>query len=138
MHAPSSPHGGHALVEDITHSSPQRGNMNTREKGTYYEEAAAAYIEDRGITIVDRNVRCGRIGEIDIIGRDADTLIFFEVKYRKDHRHGYPEEAVDRRKQNRLRSCARYYLAYRHMDAYVRFDVIAVEDEQITWYKNAF
>ena len=114
--------------------------MNTREIGKFYEDAAAEYLKNHGIVILDRNVVCGRIGEIDIIGREEEnnTLIFFEVKYRKNHKVGYPEESVDKRKQGKLRRCAEYYLAYRHTDGYVRFDVIAVEDEEITWYKNAF
>lgn len=127
--------------------------MNTRNIGSYYEDAVTAYLLNEGVKILDRNVRCGRIGEIDIIGleeasgmntemlRDseaAQTLIFFEVKYRKDRSHGYPAEAVDEKKQNRIRKCAEYYLAYKKINAYIRFDVIAVEGEEINWYKNAF
>ncbi len=114
--------------------------MNTRKIGRFYEDAVAEYLKNNGITIVDRNVTCGRIGEIDIIGREEETktLIFFEIKYRKNHKVGYPEESVGGRKQGKIRRCAEYYLAFRHTDYYVRFDVIAVEDEEITWYKNAF
>lgn len=127
--------------------------MNTRQIGSYYEDAVTAYLVNKGVKIIDRNVRCGKTGEIDIIGleeasgmntemlRDseaAQTLIFFEVKYRKDHSHGYPEEAVDKRKQRRIRKCAEYYLAYKNENRYIRFDVIAVEGEAINWYKNAF
>ena len=114
--------------------------MNTRQIGTHFEEAAAAYLENEGIKIIDRNVTCGKIGEIDIIGSDEETqtLIFFEVKYRKDSRTGYPAEAVDIAKQNKIRRCAEYYLAYKPTEKYLRFDVIAIEGEEIRWYKNAF
>ncbi len=116
-------------------------NLNTREVGTHYEDAAIAYLKDKGVQIIDRNVTCGRFGEIDIIGCTSDagkTLVFFEVKYRKDDRHGNPEEAVDINKQNKIRKCAEYYLAYKSSDSYVRFDIIAIQGEEITWYKNAF
>ncbi|MBR5361270.1 MAG: YraN family protein [Lachnospiraceae bacterium] len=130
--------------------------MNTRQIGTHYEEAAAAFLEREGIEIVDKNVRCGRIGEIDMIGiesggatirpegistssdEETQTLIFFEVKYRKSKRLGYPAEAVDKDKQSKIRRCAEYYLAYKPAKMYVRFDVIAIEGEEINWYKNAF
>ena len=127
--------------------------MNTREIGTYYEDAVAAYLVGEGVKIIDRNVRCGKIGEIDIIGletasgvsaeilrdsEDAQTLIFFEVKYRKNHSHGYPAEAVDKKKQSKIRKCAEYYLTYKSEKRFIRFDVIAVEGEEINWYKNAF
>ncbi len=131
--------------------------MNTREIGTHYEEAAIAYLENEGIEIIDRNVTCGKLGEIDIVGidrsrievfategtetgsdKDAGTLVFFEVKYRKSAASGHPEDAVDRRKQEKLRKCAQYYLAYKAKDMYIRFDVIAIQGEEINWYKNAF
>lgn len=131
--------------------------MNTREIGTHYEEAAAAYLENEGIKIIDRNVTCGKLGEIDLIGIDSNVpsvfategtgtesgeeagiLVFFEVKYRKNAASGHPEEAVDLKKQEKIRRCAQYYLAYRKNKMYVRFDVIAIQGEEITWYKNAF
>lgn len=119
--------------------------MNTRKIGQHYEEVAAAYLANEGIRIIDRNVTCGRIGEIDIIGvqpseknDEPETLIFFEVKYRKSASYGYPVQAVDLKKQTKLRRCAEYYLAYKKNDSYIRFDVIAMEGEKITWYKNAF
>ncbi len=119
--------------------------MNTRNIGTHYEEAAIEYLKSQGITIIDRNVVCGKVGEIDIIGREADkgkdevhTLIFFEVKYRKNTKYGYAAQAVNASKQNKIRRCAEYYLAYRNTDDYIRFDVLAIDGEEISWYKNAF
>lgn len=120
---------------------------NNRTTGTYYEDAAVAYLTEAGIDVIDRNVRCGKIGEIDIIGIDrgsdyGETLVFFEVKYRKDGTYGGPEAAVDVRKQKTIRKCAQYYTAYNRyynrIKPYLRFDVIAIENEEIRWYKNAF
>ncbi len=133
--------------------------MNTRQIGTHFEEAAIEYLKNEGIEIVGKNVTCGRIGEIDIIGiedtghngrvsasegrenvsdEETQTLIFFEVKYRKSSKMGYPAEAVDAAKRRKILKCAEYYLAYKPTKRYVRFDVIAIKDEEITWYKNAF
>ncbi len=114
--------------------------MNTRRTGDHYEEAVAAYLTAQGIRIVERNVVCAKIGEIDMIGvdEDADALVFIEVKYRKNHNAGYPAEAVDQKKVQKIRRCAQYYLAGKPTDRYIRFDVVAVEGEEIAWYKNAF
>ena len=71
--------------------------MNKREIGSGYEEMAAAYLIEQGYKIVARNFS-GRRGEIDIIARDGEYLVFVEVKYRRDERQGSPAEAVDYRK----------------------------------------
>ena len=55
---------------------------NNRNKGSFYEEQAAAYLKSKGLTILCRNYRCP-CGEIDLIARDGDYLVFVEVKYRK-------------------------------------------------------
>lgn len=117
--------------------------MNKRTYGQQYEEMAAAYIAGEGIKIIGRNVHMGRIGEIDIIGIDqsssfGETLVFFEVKYRKDDRFGTAVEAVDLKKQQTIKKCASYYLAYRNIKSFIRFDVIAIDGEKINWIKNAF
>ncbi|MBP9997329.1 MAG: YraN family protein [Lachnospiraceae bacterium] len=112
--------------------------MNKRAIGTFYEEAAIAYLTKMGIRIIDRNVVCGHIGEIDLIGEGEGCLIFFECKYRKNHNMGYPAEAVNLTKRQTIRKCAQYYLAYRKCDLYIRFDVVAIEGERIDWIKNAF
>ena len=67
--------------------------MNKREVGAAYEEAAAVFLEKNGVRILERNFRC-RQGEIDLIGRDGEYLVFFEVKYRKNADAGLPAEAV--------------------------------------------
>lgn len=117
--------------------------MNKREIGTYYEEAVTSYLENSKVEILDRNVRCGRIGEIDLIGIDrgteyGTTLVFFEIKYRKNADYGQPLEAVDVRKQRTIRRCAEWYIAYKKINYFLRFDVISICNEEITWIKNAF
>ncbi len=75
--------------------------MNKREIGTFYEEAVSEYLKLQGINIICKNFRC-RSGEIDLIGWENDCLIFFEVKYRKDERYGYPVEAVTEMKKRTI------------------------------------
>ena len=72
--------------------------QNRRQIGTKEEALAAAFLEKQGYQILERNFRC-RLGEIDLIARDGSTLVFVEVKYRKNADFGTPAEAVNRKKQ---------------------------------------
>ena len=113
--------------------------MNRRKTGTGYEELAAAWLEQRGYEILERNFRT-KMGEIDLIARHRGYLVFIEVKYRKDRKSGAPEEAVDWRKQRRIMEAAGVYLC-RHgysPDWSMRFDVVAIEGDQIRVIENAF
>jgi putative endonuclease len=90
------------------------------------EEAAAAFLQARGIQILERNYRC-RAGEIDLVGRQGDTLIFVEVKTRRGLAFGLPAEAVHPRKQRKLRQVALCYLTHRRLgEPPCRFDVVSV------------
>ena len=113
--------------------------MNTREKGTAYEQIAMNYLQSQGVAILEHNYR-NRRGEIDIIGRHGEYTVFIEVKYRKDHSMGYPVEAVNYGKQRTICKVADYYRVLHHMGEFtpVRYDVIAICGEEITWYQNAF
>ena len=88
-----------------------------------------------------RNYRC-RQGEIDLVLQDRDTLVFVEVRYRRQSAFGSAAESVDSRKQARLVACARHYLTTRRQagSRCCRFDVVAIDgpDESITWIRNAF
>lgn len=113
--------------------------MNYRKTGSEQEQAAAAYLQKRGMHILEMNFRY-RQGEIDIIGRESGYLTFVEVKYRRDEQKGMPEEAVNRYKQRKICTGAKVY-CYLHgmpMDCPIRFDVVAICGKQIRWYKNAF
>ena len=113
--------------------------MNTRKKGAEYEQIAAGYLQQHGVKILERNYR-NRRGEIDLIGRDGTYTVFFEVKYRRDDRKGAPAEAVHFAKQKTICRVADYYRMTHGMGEFsaVRYDVVAIEGEEITWYKNAF
>ncbi len=99
---------------------------NKKEIGAIGEEIVVSLLEEKGVTVLERNFRC-RFGEIDVIARDGDKLVFIEVKTRKSRKYGVPEEAVDYRKQRKLRSLAAYYLAKHAVRASgCRFDVYSV------------
>lgn len=112
--------------------------MNKRNTGKQYESLAAEYLQRQGMVILERNYR-NRTGEIDLIGRDGEFLVFVEVKYRRDLRTGDPAEAVTARKQQRIRRTAQYYL-YSHRCGNVpcRFDVVSILGEEIRWIPDAF
>lgn len=100
--------------------------MERREIARRGEDAASAYLERSGFTVVERNWRCGA-GEVDIIALDGPTLVIVEVKTRRTESCGSPEEAVSTAKQRRLARCARAYVSANSLgDCDVRFDVIAI------------
>ena len=112
---------------------------NNRALGTQKEELAAAYLIQRGFVIRERNFRC-KEGEIDIIGYDEDYLTFVEVKYRSNYAKGGALAAVDYKKQRRICRVAGFYLYLRKKSTYTkaRFDVLAIQGDDIIWLKNAF
>lgn len=113
--------------------------MNKRQTGSRYEEEAAAYLTAQGYRVLERNYRC-RQGEIDLICRHGRYLVFLEVKYRARETMGSPGEAVDSRKQERIRKSAAYYL-YSHRlpeDTPCRFDVVGILGNKIELMQNAF
>ncbi len=113
--------------------------MNRRKIGSEYENAVAKALENRGYRVIERNFRC-RIGEIDLIALYDRYLVFVEVKYRKDEKKGWPQEAVDRHKQQVISRVADYYM-FHHPEYHnyqIRFDVAAVLDTKWKLYEHAF
>jgi putative endonuclease len=91
------------------------------------EQIAARELQARGLRIVASNYRCAA-GEMDLIARSADELIFVEVKTRRGDKFGSPEEAVHPRKQQKLIEVAETYLQEHELDDVAwRIDVVAVE-----------
>lgn len=113
--------------------------MNKREVGTAYEKMAGAYLIAQGYEILQYNFRC-RKGEIDIIAKEGEYLVFAEVKYRKDAKSGNPLEAVNAKKQQIISKVALYYCVTHGYEEGTpcRFDVIAVLGDQISLLRNAF
>ena len=111
--------------------------MNKRKVGSFYEDSAKRFLSEQGVSILEVNYRC-KMGEIDIIGIQGDVLIFFEVKYRKDNRYGSSFDAIDKSKQKKIISCAKYYLTVNKTDRFIRFDAIGIDGDKIEWIKDAF
>lgn len=116
--------------------------MNRRRKGAWWEGEAARYLEKAGYAILERNYRT-RAGEIDLIARKENLLIFVEVKMRSSEAFGRPEEAIDSRKQKKIIEIAQLYLAEHPSPTQdIRFDVIAITSEGpqrlIKHIENAF
>jgi putative endonuclease len=117
--------------------------MQTRtDLGRRGEDAACDVYRSLGFAIVDRNYRSGR-GEIDLVARRGDSLVFCEVKTRGSGDWGLPSEAVDWAKQARLRKLAAAWMAARrpgYVD--VRFDVVSVivrgQELDVTHIPDAF
>ena len=98
----------------------------TTELGSLGERIAATYLTDAGLRLLDRNWRC-REGELDIVAREGDALVFCEVKTRRGIGFGHPVEAVTAAKQRRLRTLAHRWLAAHDEHAPdLRFDVVGV------------
>jgi len=101
--------------------------LNSRQNlGQSGEDIAADFLSKKGYAILLRNYRC-RYGEIDIIARKDEVLVFIEVKTRTDETFGSPAAAVTFRKQRQISKTAQYYLAERNLfDASARFDVVSI------------
>jgi len=113
--------------------------IDTGKKG---EKIAAVFLKKNGYRISETNFHCP-FGEIDIIARDKSELVFIEVKTRKSGELGYPEQAVDTRKQKKMSQLALWYLQKNKLaDINARFDVVAItilpEGNEIKLIKNAF
>ena len=115
--------------------------MDSSNRGTDAETRAWHYLQARGLQLLQRNDRSKR-GEIALVMQDTDSLVFVEVRYRRQTQFGSALESVDRRKQTRLIACARHYLqAYPETASQpCRFDVISISGSpgEIEWVRNAF
>ena len=107
-------------------STDERPPARRAALGAYGERVAVRALTDSGLHVLDRNWRC-RDGELDIVARDGDALVFCEVKTRRGTGFGHPVEAVTAVKQRRLRLLAQRWLAAHDEHAPdVRFDVVGV------------
>lgn len=104
--------------------------MDNHILGRAGEEEASQYLIKNGYKIIERNFLCKR-GEIDIIAKDKNEIVFIEVKTRKSIKYGLPAEAVNENKQKHIYKAAEYYLYQNKLEKeFVRIDVIEI------YYKN--
>ena len=107
-------------------------------KGFLGEEKASKFLKKKKYKIIERNFK-NSIGEIDIIARIKQTVVFVEVKARESDRFGLPCEAVGHFKQNKIRLVAQSYIKLKRLEKFeIRFDVIEVLDGKINHIENAF
>jgi len=111
-----------------------------RIKGDDKERLAEDDLAAKGFVLIERNFLC-KSGEIDLIMKDQDYLVFIEVRYRKNNEFGGALASITAGKQKKLRRAAEYYLLqhFGNTPPPCRFDVVAIEgQDEIMWIKNAF
>jgi putative endonuclease len=96
-----------------------------KDLGIKGENIAVRFLTRKGYAIMQRNFKTP-FGEIDIIARDRETIVFIEVKTRKDALFGYPFEAVTKRKIHKLKNSALFYLKKQRQEPRARFDVLSI------------
>lgn len=101
---------------------------------------ACEFLTQKGLKLIDKNFH-SRQGEIDLIMQQHDTLVFVEVRYRKNHDFGGAVASITAQKQHRIRQTALFYMQKLGREINARFDVIAmtgIDDVHIEWIENAF
>jgi len=122
--------------------------VTTREQGEYTENIACQYLENKGFKLIEKNFNC-RVGEIDLIMKDNDSIVFVEVRYRRSNNFGSAAESITASKQAKLIKTASLYLQqHAKLNNYpTRFDVVSItgfiETTDINtinfdWIENAF
>lgn len=110
------------------------------DHGKIAEDRAADFLAQRGVEIVARNYRC-RFGEIDLIGRDGETMIFVEVRLRSNPTFGGPAGSITTAKQKRIILAAQHFLTRFRQPPPCRFDAILatrLSTPHYEWLKGAF
>ena len=117
---------------------PQGGDDTTTESGRRGEDRAVSHLRGLGYVVVERNYRC-KLGELDLVARDGETLVFVEVRTRSDDTRGSALETVGRAKQRRIARVAAAYLADRRpVFRTCRFDVVGITGDREDVIKDAF
>jgi putative endonuclease len=106
--------------------------------GKKYEQEAVKYLKQKNYKIIEQNFKLLPIGEIDIIAKDKKTIVFIEVKYRKNKNFGLPFEFVTKSKQGKIIKTALCYLKQNKLKTDIRFDIISICGNDIEYIKNAF
>lgn len=114
---------------------------STRTRGRNAESLARRFMQKQGLRFVASNYE-KPYGEVDLIMRDQNTLVFTEVRAREDFSHGHPFETVTKAKQSRIIRVAKQYLAEfaDEMHTECRFDIIAINlaNDSVEWLQDAF
>ena len=115
-----------------------------KKRGDWAEALALAHLSQQGLQLYQRNYQC-KTGEIDLIMKDQDTLVFVEVRFRSDSTRGSPLETVTVSKQKKIIRTASFFLQQHYGDRWpaCRFDVVGILkkktcETEINWIKSAF
>jgi len=111
--------------------------MTGIETGRKAEELAAAYLQSKGLSVVERNFRA-KVGEIDIIAKDGDEIVFVEVRARATKDFGGAAASVSGAKRRKLIRAAALWLQARGWDGACRFDVVALDGGKLEHLPAAF
>lgn len=112
-----------------------------RLKGAEAERLAETFLQDQNLVLLQRNYRC-RLGEIDLIMRDSETIVFVEVRMRGSRNYGGAAESITSTKQQKLIQTAKHYLLILNREPPCRFDAVLLSDlsdrNGIEWIRDAF
>jgi putative endonuclease len=120
--------------------------QNNRDRGFDAEKACCEYLQNQGLKLLDKNYR-GRRGELDLVMQDESTVVFVEVRYRRNNSFCSAAETITASKQKKLRLTAEQYLQQKTQLSNGRFDVVAMTRKVLNngsngysfeWIKNAF
>jgi putative endonuclease len=106
-----------------------------QDQGRRWEQAALAHLKRHGLALLEANFRC-KGGEIDLVMRERDTLVFVEVRQRASRVHGGAAASITPAKVRRLVRAAQYYLLRFPSTPPCRFDVVAFDGDQLDWLRN--
>ena len=109
--------------------------MSKRGIGFKYENLVKNFLLNKKLEYLESNYY-SEYGEIDLIFKENDILIFVEVKYRKDDKYGLAEESVSRQKLKNIINTSLVYIAENEWTGEYRYDLVAVNGEEIIWFEN--
>lgn len=117
----------------------EQKTSHSKDQGKAAEDEAVAFLQTQGLHLIERNYRCA-FGEIDLIMKEADELVFIEVRWRKNSLYGDAIESIDYEKQKKIMNTATYFLQKQGLldKKKCRFDVIGFSNTQLDWIKDAF
>lgn len=107
-----------------------------QRQGQLWERKALAHLERHGLTLVEANFRC-KGGEIDLVMRERESLVFVEVRQRAGAQHGGAAASITPAKVRRLVRAAQFYLMRFSSMPACRFDVVAIDGDTLEWIRNA-
>ncbi len=118
------------------------GHLHNRDFGSEGEDLAAVFLEKNDFSIICRNYRFGKYGEIDIIARKEDLVIFVEVKHRGTERFGGALYSISAKKKSSIKTAARAFISaspdYDRRGITFRFDLISIKGDSIEWIEDMF